>query len=393
MSDESLLLAVTGQPVFHSLSPELFRILLKISGVAASYTRLAAASAEEALRLFSELGLDGMNVTAPFKEGVRALLGELGGDAALLGAVNCVARRPDGGLYGDSSDPSGVGASLKAAGVRVGGRRCLVIGAGGAGKSAALALVREGASVEVVNRSVDRSDAFFGELGCGMAGLDLLAERAASADIIVSTLASANLPPIEAWFPRGASRRTGEDALVVFDADYREGLLHRHAKAAGCLALSGLGWLIHQALPAFELFVGRRAAAIDPALIESELRDHDRARRKGRRGLALFGASAELNAKIASRLAPSLGLPQAKGGEVFKDTAPRGQDIVSLDEADLADAASMDVIRKDHAVILLYGKGRGGIPLAGSPDLVMPCAGRGADEIAEWIHEEVAQLL
>ncbi len=392
MSTDRALLGVTGHPVFHSLSPALFRILFRNSGIDGNYARIAATGARESLDLFAELGVAGMNVTAPFKESVAALLDDFSEEAATLGAINCVFREPKGRLFGANTDPVGVSGSLKAAGVAIAGKSCLVIGAGGAGKSAAFALAKAGASVEVVNRTVDRSDAVLRSLGCGFSGLDRLAERAAAADIIVSTLMSANLPRPESWFPEKAGR-AGASSLVVVDADYRDGLLYRYARARSCLTVSGIDWLVHQGLPAYELFVGP-LPPLDPEGIAAELVEIDDGRRKGRTGVALAGPSRTLNVEVARALAPSLGLPFAEmKGE--RDLMPGGgPEVAVFDEELLADDELVHRLRDTHAIVWLHQSGKGRAdPHALAADLILPCAARSPRALAEWIHEEVAHHL
>jgi len=392
MSTDRALLGVTGRPVFHSLSPVLFRSLFRIAGIEGNYTRIAAENAAEALGLFEELGVVGMNVTAPYKESVAALLGDFSPEAASLAAINCVLKRPGGKLFGGNTDPVGVSGSLRAAGVVIAGKRCLVIGSGGAGKSAAFALAKAGASVGVVNRTVDRSDAFLKGLGCDFAGLDRLAELAAEADIIVSTLMSANLPPPESWFP--ARRETAASGpLVVVDADYRDGLLHGYARARSCVAVSGIDWLVHQGLPAFELFVGP-LPSLDPGRIAAELVDYDGKRRKGRMGVALFGPSRKQNAEVGAELASSLGLRfvERKGAQDIQSS--QRPEVAVFDEGLLADAEVVASLRENHAAIWLHQSGEGHAdPYAIASDLVLPCEGRSPRAIAEWIHEEVAHHL
>ena len=65
--------AVAGNPALHSLSPAIFRRAFESEGVAATYTRLAADSAQEALGLARSIGLAGLNVTSPFKEEIYDL--------------------------------------------------------------------------------------------------------------------------------------------------------------------------------------------------------------------------------------------------------------------------------------------------------------------------------
>ncbi len=249
-SGEIPILGVAGRPVLHSMSPVLFRELFRASGVKAAYTRVAAGSAVEALELFRALGMRGMNLTAPFKEEAAKLVDELSPEARALGAVNCLVPLDGGGILGANTDPAGVLGGLRARGLDPAGKRCLVLGAGGAGKAAAFALKSAGGEVTVANRTRSRADALASLLGCASAGMDELPSLAREAELIASTLASDSLPDPASWFPEGAS-----PALI--DADYKSGRLARYAEARGLGVATGADWLAGQALPAYELFMGR----------------------------------------------------------------------------------------------------------------------------------------
>ncbi len=246
------ILGVSGRPVLHSRSPAIFRELFRGAGLEAAYARIAASSAAEALGLFRALGMRGMNLTAPFKEEAARLVDELTEDARALGAVNCLIPLPDGRVLGANTDPEGALGALRSRGVEIAGKRCLVLGAGGAGKAAVLALTRAGGDVVVANRTRGRADEVAALLGCASAGLDELPTLAPGAAVIVSTLSSEALPPPETWLP-------GDSRAAILDADYKRGLLANYAAERGLTVATGADWLACQALPAYELFLGAAA--------------------------------------------------------------------------------------------------------------------------------------
>ena len=254
MSGNTSILGVAGNPVLHSMSPFLFREFFRISGDDAVYTRIAASSAAEAIAIFRSLGMRGMNLTAPFKEAAAALVDELTPDARLLGAVNCLVPMEAGRILGANTDSAGVLGALHGRGVELGGKRCLVIGAGGAGKAAVRALVSAGGDVVVVNRTRSRADEVAALFGCEAAGLDALADLAKGAAVIVSTLASQTLPQPETWLPESST-------AAVLDADYKSGALAHFAAERGLVVATGADWLTCQAIPAYELFMGKAANA------------------------------------------------------------------------------------------------------------------------------------
>ena len=159
--------AVTGNPVLHSKSPVIFNTIFQRLGMGDShvYTRIAANTPAEAMFLFNELRLSGMNVTAPFKAGIMAYLDEVDDAAKTIGGVNTVVRE-EMGIKGYNTDFMGVTGALAARGIDLERKRCVVLGAGGAGRAAVYGLLREKASVTLVNRTYEKALAVAGDLGC-----------------------------------------------------------------------------------------------------------------------------------------------------------------------------------------------------------------------------------
>ena len=91
MPDPSLF-AVTGNPILHSKSPFIFDHFFSQGSIAATYSRIAAHNTQEALSLFTELGLTGMNVTAPFKKELMELMDHVDPVASQIGSINTVVR-------------------------------------------------------------------------------------------------------------------------------------------------------------------------------------------------------------------------------------------------------------------------------------------------------------
>ena len=149
-----------GDPVRHSLSPILHNAAFRACDLDWVYLAMEvrAGNGAAALRAMRTLGLGGMSVTMPHKADVAAAVDRLSPVARRLGAVNCV--RWDGDeLVGENTDGAGFLRSLaEDAGFDPSGRRCLVVGAGGAARAVVLALAEAGAlEVGVLNRSADRA--------------------------------------------------------------------------------------------------------------------------------------------------------------------------------------------------------------------------------------------
>lgn len=210
-----------------------------------AYTRLAAADAGEAIFLFKELGLTGMNVTAPFKNEIMPFLDEIEDAGAAVGGINTVVSRivnQKCRLNGFNTDIAGVADSFTKRGIDISSKTAVVLGAGGAGRAAAYALKKSGAHVIIVNRTYEKAVQAAQSLNCSPRKLEDLETLLNQAHIFVSTL-SAALDIIPAlWLKK---------ELVVFDANYKKSPLCRKARERGCTVLRGEEWLLNQAIPAY----------------------------------------------------------------------------------------------------------------------------------------------
>lgn len=253
------LAAVIGDPVRHSLSPAIhnaaFRAL-ELDWVFLAF-EVPDGGAERALAAVRSLGIAGLSVTMPHKTAVAAAVDRLSPDAAALGAVNCVVRRGDE-LLGENTDGPGFLAALAAdTGFEPAGRRCAVVGAGGAARAVVLALARAGAGeVRVVNRTAERAEAaaaLAGDVGRVGTERDL-----AGADLIVQATSVGMGDRADALAFDPGLLHEGQ-VLVELVYQPAETALLAAARARGLTAANGLGMLVHQAAIAFELWTGRPA--------------------------------------------------------------------------------------------------------------------------------------
>ncbi len=245
------LYAVTGRPVAHSLSPQMHNAAFEALGMDAAYVRLAAADAEGALAAARSMGLAGMNVTAPYKEGMASLVDRMDEEAESIGAVNTVVFE-DGKAKGRNTDVYGVRGALEENGILLRGRKAVVLGAGGAAKAAARALTSAGAEVTIANRTVDKARALARSLGCahcGLAGQEL-ARAMAAASVVVSSLDTA-----DRVIPHDVLRRS----MTILEAKYDEKTaLRADAMRIGCRVIDGREWLLYQGARAFRIFTHRK---------------------------------------------------------------------------------------------------------------------------------------
>ncbi len=151
-------LAVIGDPIAHSRSPQMHNPALAARGIEGQYIRVLvpAGSVAEAFNLFASLDFQGVNCTIPHKFEALQAMDVVDDLAAKLGAVNTVAFR-DGKLYGFNSDgPGFLLSAAEAFGTPVKNLRVLILGAGGgAGRAVAVQCALEGCrKIILINRSI-----------------------------------------------------------------------------------------------------------------------------------------------------------------------------------------------------------------------------------------------
>lgn len=243
------LAAVIGAPVRHSRSPLLANAAFRAAGLDWAFMafEVAAGQGAAAVAAARTLGIGGLMVTMPHKAEVIAALDDLTPAATALGAVNSISWHGDH-LIGDNTDGPGLVAALAAEGVDVADQRCVVIGAGGAGRSIAWAFADAGAdAVTIVNRNPERAE--IAARLAGAVGSVGTPSDIGDADLIVNATsvgmgADPDDPTALPLDP--ALLRPGQ---VVVDAVYQplETALLRAAARAGARPIDGLGMLVHQA--------------------------------------------------------------------------------------------------------------------------------------------------
>ncbi|MBP8264122.1 MAG: shikimate dehydrogenase [Pseudomonas sp.] len=264
---------VFGNPIGHSKSPLIHRLFAAQTGQQLSYEPLLAPLEDFVgfARAFFVEGR-GANVTVPFKEQALHLADQLSARAQRAGAVNTLKKLDDGRLLGDNTDGSGlVRDLLDNAGVSLGGKRILLLGAGGAVRGVLEPLLAQGpAALVIANRTVAKAEQLvheFADLGpLAASGFDWID---APVDLIIngtSASLAGELPPI-------APSLIAPGHTVCYDMMYAKEptAFNRWASEHGAArTLDGLGMLVEQAAEAFHLWRGVRP---DTAPVLQHLRE------------------------------------------------------------------------------------------------------------------------
>lgn len=256
---------VIGWPVTHSISPAMHNAAFAALGLKDWSYELAAIPPDivrQGLRtLRDEGGFIGVNVTVPHKQAVMPYV-KPDERARAVGAVNTIDFRDN---TGTNTDVLGFLADLEANGINLLDKHVIVLGAGGAARAAVYTLVRAGARVTVVNRTLEKAQVMLADLSisAGVWGVDARtlddAVEDANLSLIVNCTSVGMWPHVDEspWidgvpFPRG---------VTVYDMVYRpaQTRLMQQAEEAGGQAIGGLGMLVRQGAAAFEIWTGQPA--------------------------------------------------------------------------------------------------------------------------------------
>lgn len=250
-------LAVLGDPLAYTLSPQLHRAGCEALGLACESRALRTPpdALETRLHALAAEGLAGCNLTHPLKEAALDHVARASVAAERSRSVNTIAFRDDG-WYGETTDGPGFVDLLRSLGREPDGARVVLLGAGGAARSLALALAWAGCrDLRVSARRAPGSRFAWGE------GLDerFLGWRTPEeGDALAQASVVVNCTPLAGGEPPAPVDALAREALVV-DLTYGPEPTPwvRAARASGREAVDGRGLLVHQARRSLSLWLGR----------------------------------------------------------------------------------------------------------------------------------------
>jgi shikimate dehydrogenase len=268
---------VIGWPVAHSRSPLIHGFWLDQLKIDGSYELAAVAPAgfPAFVRDLARQGFAGANVTLPHKQTAFDVCDATTTTAASLKTVNTLWIE-SGKLRGDNTDAAAFAGALdqEAPGWDINSGKAVVIGAGGAARAIVYALKLRGMKrIFLINRTKERALELASDFGASIDVVDFpgLPGALVSASLLVNTtsLGMRGQPPLAidlAPLPPDA---------VVADIVYvpLETALMRAARARGIRAVSGIGMLLHQAVPGFERWFGVKPCVTSElrSLVEADI--------------------------------------------------------------------------------------------------------------------------
>lgn len=220
----------------------------------------------EAIAGAKHMGLVGLNLTVPHKLLAVEMVDALDDSAKIWGAVNTIRFEPDGNgiirAHGFNTDAEAITRSLREdLGVELRGAKVLLLGAGGAGRVAALKLAADSVGeLHLVNRTEAKAAAVADEIRTRTPGVKVSVGYPHVEVDLVLNATSLGLKAEDA-LPIAVGKFSLRQAGAVYDMVYRpaETALLKAAKEAGCRTANGLGMLLYQGAKALEIWSGQPA--------------------------------------------------------------------------------------------------------------------------------------
>ena len=267
MTGRRTLVGLIGANILKSLSPALHADAFAAAGIDGYYHLmdvevLRGRSLPQLLDAVKVAGFSGTNVTFPFKQDVLVHLDALDEEARQIGALNCVTIAPDGATKGYNTDRSGFRRSFEhhLGRASADGARVTLVGAGGAGRAVAFALMDlDVADLAIHDSNAKQSASLIADLhryfGAKRARpVDDLAAAVAAADGVVNATPVGMLGIPGNPVPVAALRPTHWAADVIYTP--LDTAFIKAARACGARTLTGGGMCVYQAVEAFRLFTG-----------------------------------------------------------------------------------------------------------------------------------------
>ena len=262
INGKTKLMGIIGNPIEHTMSPVIHNTIAELTGENMAYLAFPVKEdVETAIKGAYVLGVQGMNVTVPYKSDVIENLVEIDEQAEVIGAVNTLVR-VEGGYKGFNTDLPGLYRAMGSEGIEVKGADVIILGAGGAARAAAfLCAFYQAKKVYILNRTVEKAVNVAEEVK----------QKTGFADIIPMPLSDYAKIPGNGYLVLQATKvglypkvdetpmedkAFFEKAAVVYDLIYtpEETKFMRLARENGAKAYNGLKMLLYQGIAGYEMW-------------------------------------------------------------------------------------------------------------------------------------------
>lgn len=253
MDSKTKLCALIGNPVEHSISPDMQSAAFKKLGLNYVYLAFKVENLKEAITGLKEIGFIGANITIPYKVEIIKYLDWVEETAKRIRAVNTVVNS-DGILKGYNTDIEGFLKPLEEK-ITIKDKEIVLVGAGGAARAIAYGISQKGGKLTVLNRTPEKAKRLAEEVDCKYGSLNGL--KKISSEILINATPIGMFPNID----ESVVQKNILKNMIVYDIVYNpiETKLLKDAKQQGCETINGLDMFVNQGAAAFELWTGKKA--------------------------------------------------------------------------------------------------------------------------------------
>ena len=258
--------AVIGDPISHSLSPNMHNAAFKALDIDAEYSAIHVKP--ENLAKFANSArteLDGFNVTVPHKNAIIAHLDNISDMCKITGSVNTVTIK-DGQLFGDSTDGYGLQMAIKEAfKINIKDNSFLFLGCGGTVKAVSYHFIKEGAKeLFIANRTLSKAEELTNyltectdsDIKCtAIDNINVLGQFLDSASVVIQ-VTSLGLKESD---PSPLPKELIKSGTAMFDTIYKNTAFLKDAARSGVQYANGSLMLVHQGAKSFSIWTGQKA--------------------------------------------------------------------------------------------------------------------------------------
>ncbi len=262
---ETQLFGVVGDPIAHSLSPQIHNAAFQKDDFDGIYVpfRIFKGELQKSLEAMEWLDIQGLSVTIPHKQATVEFADRHEDSVKEIGAANTLYRSDTGEWHAANTDYNAALKCILSGLKRRGdaepslvGRNVLMLGAGGVGRAVGKAVVKNGGRLTITNRSPQKGEKLAEELKCKFVSWP--DRQDVDFDVLVNCTSLGMHPDVdispfeEDWFPENA---------VVFDTVYtpENTLFLKRARRRGCHVVAGTEMFVRQAAVQYERFTQRTA--------------------------------------------------------------------------------------------------------------------------------------
>ncbi len=235
-----------GESLSHSFSKQFFEEKFRKENILATYSNFELESIDEVKDLFDKGGLDGLNVTVPYKEAILPYLDQISDEAKEIGAVNTVVFE-NGKTIGYNTDAHGFHQSIKPFLMNT-HHRAMILGTGGASKAVAYVLQKIGLDVIYISRNPTKEEHFeYNEINSFMLQ---------AFGLIVNTTPVGTFPNVTDMPDLPTAFLSDRHLVIDLIYNPEKSELLTQAEKKGAVILNGSTMLKEQALMAYKIWTG-----------------------------------------------------------------------------------------------------------------------------------------